>query len=45
MAKKKKPKPGPPCHHFDYRSKKQYLITEGKKKLIKKAIRNTANGR
>lgn len=37
MAKKKTSKDPPPdCYHFDYRKRKQYLITNGKRRLIKK---------
>ena len=37
MGKKKTVKDPPPeCHHFDYRKRKQYLIVEGQRKLIKK---------
>ena len=40
MAKKKPvkkaKKPGTPCHMFNYKNKKQYIIERGEKRLINK---------
>jgi len=34
MGKMKTEKEQPPCHIFDYKKRKQYLITNGKRMLI-----------
>jgi len=37
MARKKPAKKQPECHHFDFKTKKQYIIVNGKRSLIKKS--------